>query len=76
MKILIVSPGRLPVPAVRGGAVETLIDLLVEYNEHSGMHELWVVSAWDPESEKRAQNYRHARFLYLKQGFLYSKIQE
>ena len=76
MKILIVSPGRLPVPAVRGGAVETLIDLLVEYNEHSGMHELWVVSAWDPESERRAQNYRHARFLYLKQGFLYSKISE
>jgi len=29
MKIAVVTPGVLPVPAVKGGAVETLIDYVV-----------------------------------------------
>ena len=31
LKIAFVSPGKLPQPAVKGGAVEGLIDLLVEF---------------------------------------------
>lgn len=31
MKIALISPGILPVPAVDGGAVETLIDTLIDY---------------------------------------------
>ena len=33
MKILIISPGYLPVPAINGGAVESLIDTIVNENE-------------------------------------------
>ena len=33
MKIAILTSGILPVPAVRGGAVENLIDFYLEYNE-------------------------------------------
>lgn len=32
-RIIIVNNGTLPLPAVKGGAVETLIDLLVNENE-------------------------------------------
>ena len=32
-KVLIVSPGGLPIPAVKGGAVETLIEYLINENE-------------------------------------------
>ena len=50
MRILMVSPGRLPVPAVRGGAVETLIESLLEYKKKKkkckidmiAMYEEWV----------------------------------
>lgn len=33
MRILLVSPGELPVPAVKGGAVETLMDIFISENE-------------------------------------------
>jgi spore coat protein SA len=33
LKILIISPGYLPVPAINGGAVESLIDTIVNENE-------------------------------------------
>ena len=29
MKILIISPGVVPVPAIKGGAVENLIEMLI-----------------------------------------------
>ena len=32
-KIIVVNNGTLPLPAVRGGAVETLIELLIKENE-------------------------------------------
>ena len=33
MKVLIVSGGHLPIPAVQGGAVENLIEMYLEENE-------------------------------------------
>ena len=33
MKLAIVTRGDLPVPAVKGGAVESLIDLFINQNE-------------------------------------------
>ena len=31
MKMIIISPGALTIPAINGGAVETLIDLYLDY---------------------------------------------
>lgn len=76
MKILIVSPGRLPVPASRGGAVETLIDLLLEYNERYARHEIYVVSVWDREAEFMSRSYKHTKFLYIKQNRLTTFVSE
>ena len=70
MKILIVSPGRLPIPAVRGGAVETLIDLLLKYNEIHGQHDIWVAATWDEDAEAKASLYQHTQFFYVKRGKL------
>ena len=33
MKVLVISPGYLPVPATNGGAIEHLIDAITEENE-------------------------------------------
>ena len=44
MKIAIVTAGTLPVPAVRGGAVENLIDFYLEYNDTHKLHDITVYS--------------------------------
>ena len=44
MKIAILTSGRLPVPAVLGGAVENLIDYYLEYNNVHHLHDITVYS--------------------------------
>lgn len=44
MKIAIFTSGSLPVPAVQGGAIENLVDFLLEYNESQKLHDITVYS--------------------------------
>jgi len=44
MKIAVLTSGRLPVPAVLGGAVENLIDFYLEYNDMHHLHDITVYS--------------------------------
>lgn len=44
MKIAVLTSGRLPVPAVLGGAVENLIDFYLEYNNAHHLHDITVYS--------------------------------
>ena len=48
MKIAILTSGILPVPAVQGGAVETLIDFCLEYNDKNLLHDITVYSVSHP----------------------------
>lgn len=58
MKVLIVSPCvNLPVPAVQGGAVSTLIEYLIKENEAEQKMQLTVLSVYDAEAEKKAKKY-------------------
>ena len=56
MKVLIVSPSMLPVPAVKGGAVEALIESLIKQNEQYKKIELTVVCSWTPDAEKNRKS--------------------
>lgn len=47
MKIAILTCGILPIPAVRGGAVENLIDFYLEYNHQNRHHDITIYSPWD-----------------------------
>lgn len=51
MKIAILTSGIMPVPAVQGGAVETLIDFYLSYNDHHRLHDITVFSIWHPDVE-------------------------
>ena len=68
MRILIISPGRLPVPAVRGGAVETLIESLLRYNEIEKKSTIDVVSLYDNCARKRSEKYKYSNFIFIKMG--------
>lgn len=47
MKIAVLTSGILPIPAVKGGAVENLIDFYLEYNERHRLHDITVYSVGD-----------------------------
>ena len=49
MKIAILTSGILPVPAVKGGAVENLTDIYLEYNDKHQLHDITVYSVDDEE---------------------------
>ena len=48
MKIAILTSGILPIPAVKGGAVENLIDFYLDYNRRHPLHDITVYSVGDP----------------------------
>lgn len=47
MNIAIITAGVLPVPAVKGGAVENLIDFCLEYNAKLHLHNITVYSVYN-----------------------------
>lgn len=65
MNIAIISTGALPNPSVRGGAVETLIDLLIDYNEKYTKYNITLYSCYDKEAEYVASKYRYCNFKYI-----------
>lgn len=67
MNILIISSCELPIPAIKGGAVETLISLLVAENENSE-NNINVISLYDFFAEKESINYKKAKFFYQKKS--------
>ena len=50
MKILIISPGVFPVPAIRGGAVEYLIETLISDYKLCNKHEVTLYTIYDKEN--------------------------
>lgn len=65
MKVFLVPPPELPVPAVKGGAVETLLEHLITENERQGKLELYCASIPDPEAQKKTAHLRHTKMIWL-----------
>ena len=77
MKIAILTSGTQPVPAVRGGAVETLIDFCLEYNEQHQLHDITVYSVWHPDVENSTalkSDVNH--YCFIKVHSLWAKLQK
>lgn len=65
MKTLIIAPKELYVPAIKGGAVETLITHLINENEKSEKLNIDVVTQYSKETSKIAKNFRYTRFIFV-----------
>lgn len=52
-------------PAVKGGAVETLLTQLIEQNELEGRMEFLCASIPDPAAQERARRYAHTRMIWV-----------
>ena len=57
MRIAILTSGILPVPAVKGGAVESLIDLYLEYNNRGQLRQ-WLEVNHSTEPHSWVTTYR------------------
>ena len=82
MKIAILTSGRLPVPAVLGGAVENLIDYYLEYNNIHHLHDITVYSIKSDKIVDSGTQYNHYYYVDIQTAFakigtkLYSKLNE
>lgn len=67
-KVAIICPAELPVPSVKGGAVETLIDHFLNENEKQGEKalEIIVYSVYDINAERESKKYNNVEFRYFK----------
>ena len=68
MKVLIITPCDLPVPAIMGGAVQTLIESLVRINEEYMGMELTLVSSYNRDAfELVKTKYPKTKFIWIRQ---------
>lgn len=62
-KIAFVMPWGLPMPPVHGGAVETLVQGLIDENERSRRLQITVFTKDDPQARALYGQYRHTEFV-------------
>lgn len=71
-KVFIYLPMNLPIPAVGGGAIETLITNLIEENELQQLVELIIISKNDEKAKRK--NITTQRFTTLKMRFITARF--
>lgn len=76
MNIVIVTSIMLPMPPVKGGAVQNLIKLFLDDNEKKPEHRVHVFSFFDSEAKKQASQYKFTKFHYINNPAFLEKIQE
>lgn len=68
-KVLIVTHGNLPLPNVKGGAVEKLVQYIIDYNEEWADFDLTVLSCHDENAQCTSETYKKVKFVYLHNSF-------
>lgn len=72
-KIAIVSYGGLPMPPVKGGAVETLVQALADNNEIEKKIQLTVISTPDEDAISQAALYKNTCYKYADYGSVFGR---
>lgn len=65
MRLLIITPGKLPVPATDGGAVETLIQTIIDDNERNKKYDITLISIYTKEAKKASNKYKYTKFKFI-----------
>lgn len=64
-KIAVITAGLLPIPAIKGGAIETLLQYAIDYNEDEKDFLYDIYSIYDVNAEEVAEKYKNANFKYI-----------
>ena len=73
-KIALVLPEAGPVPAVRGGAIEELLTILVEQNEIEHRVQFIVFCADNEQARAIAEKYKYSKIIYLPKTTLADRL--
>lgn len=67
MKIAIITSGLLPVPATKGGAIETLLDTFIYENEKEKKVDITVFSISDKKAKEKVKidNYSKTKYVFI-----------
>lgn len=71
MKICFIVPKSLPVPCVKGGAIERLVTDIIDQNEISKALDITVVSIYDEQAKNISGNYVNTKLIYIKNDIRY-----
>ena len=63
--ICFITQCNLPVPAVKGGAVESLVEFLIKENENKPTFNITVISISNIAAKAEAQKYRFSKFIFI-----------
>lgn len=66
MKIALFTAGVLPVPATKGGAVENLVQMLIEENEKNHYAQFTITSIYDESAATASVEYTHSDIYFVK----------
>lgn len=69
-KICLIPSFMLPIPNVKGGAIETLITNLIEINEKEKNFYFTVICLDDKEAKEKSKKYKYTKIIYLKRDFI------
>lgn len=65
-KIAFIMPNALPMPAIKGGAVESILQNYLELNEKSkNPQDITIFCKFDIDAKKEAQKYKYAQYIYV-----------
>ena len=64
--ICLIMPNVFPVPAVKGGATESLITNLLEKNEIEKKINFTCISVYDEKAEIESKKFKYTEFIYIK----------
>ena len=64
MKIAIITASSRPIPAVKGGATQTMMTHLLDVNEKEQNHEFGIFSYYDSVAADASLKYKHIRFFF------------
>ena len=65
-KIAVITSGLLPMPAVKDGAIEMLLQYTLDYNEINKNFNFDVFSIYDSSANLKSCEYRNTSFKYIK----------
>lgn len=68
-KYLIIGPGNSPIPATKGGAVESLVEYIMLENEKRKEIDLSIASIFEEKAFEQGKEYIASKFLFYKVGF-------
>ena len=66
MRIAFLTYGTAPIPATKGGAVENLIEDLLDENEKHHEFDMSVLSLHEEKAEERSKQYKYTDFHFVK----------